>query len=57
MVSLVFKSSLVVRDALNNKLNKDYSMSLDKNGQQKSNTVANVLTIECLNLTFILKTI
>ena len=35
------KSSLVVRNVLNNKLNKDYSTSLDKNGQQKSIKVAN----------------
>ena len=39
VVFLVFgevKSSLVVRNVLNNKLNKHYSTSLDKNGQQLS---------------------
>ena len=44
MVFLVFgevKSSLVVRNVLNNKLNKDYLTSLDENGQQKSIKVAN----------------
>ena len=34
-------SSLVVRNVLNNKLNKDNSTSLDENGQQKSIKVAN----------------
>ena len=38
-----------IRNVLNNKLNKDYSTSLDKNGQQKSIKVANAWTIECLN--------
>ena len=37
------KSSLVVKNDSNNKSNKDYSISLNKNGQQKSNKVASVL--------------
>ena len=31
---------IIVRNALNNKSNKEYSISLDKNGQQKSNIAA-----------------
>ena len=45
VVSLVYgkvKSSLAVRNATNNKSNKDYSISLVKNGQQKSNKAASV---------------
>ena len=45
MVSLVsgeVKSFLVVRNTLNNKLNKDYSTSLAKTGQQKFTKVASV---------------
>ena len=54
------KSSLVVKNALNNNINKDYSISLDKNGQQKFIKVANVwtiMTIKCSNQTLMIKNI